>query len=202
VAPRRGLKDGYRRLVDISRPIVLPSHVQASLLPDEEVLWSGKPDPSALLTKRDAFFIPLSILWAGFAVFWEWSVVALGAPVLFTIWGIPFVAFGLYIVAGRFLVRRRYLENCLYVLTTRRALVATPKKVIAEPATSGPSQLSVTPDNSRASVLYGARPNDLFQLMLWRNLLQGGGGDGVSFENVRDVQPLLDAIRVAAADRR
>jgi hypothetical protein len=74
--------------------------VQASLLPDEEVLWSGKPDPSALLTKRDAFFIPLSILWAGFAVFWEWSVVAMGAPVLFTIWGIPFVAFGLYISPG------------------------------------------------------------------------------------------------------
>ena len=44
---------------------------QSELLQGEKILWVGQPDPSVHFAKADAFLIPFSILWGGFALFWE-----------------------------------------------------------------------------------------------------------------------------------
>jgi hypothetical protein len=92
------------------------------LVANERVFWTGRPDLSKRFTKADLYGIPFSLLWAGFAIFWETSVIASGAPIFFVLWGIPFVAIGLYLVVGRFAYRAWLRRRTLYAVTDRRVL--------------------------------------------------------------------------------
>ena len=97
--------------------------LRGRLLPGEHVLWAGQPDRAAYTFSGSLLLIPFTLLWAGFAFFWEYSVITAGAPPLFTLWGIPFVLIGLYMVAGRFVVARRDAGRTWYMLTDRRVLL-------------------------------------------------------------------------------
>ena len=90
------------------------------------MLWEGAPDPSVVFSKQDFFLIPFSLLWGGFAIFWEIGVSASGWG-FGTIWGIPFVLVGLYLIVGRFFYKRWDRRNTSYVLTDRRAVIVSAK---------------------------------------------------------------------------
>lgn len=94
------------------------------LAPGEHLLWSGQSDPRKLFTGRDAFLVPFSLLWGGFAVFWEVGVVRDGAPWFFALFGVPFVLIGLHIVFGRFIVKARRKRTEVYAVTDRRVFVS------------------------------------------------------------------------------
>jgi hypothetical protein len=92
------------------------------LLPGERLLWAGRPKTGLLLTAADAFLIPFSLLWGGFAIFWNVSVWSIRAPTFFRLWGMPFLAVGLYMIAGRFLHGAWLRGRTIYALTDRRIL--------------------------------------------------------------------------------
>ena len=95
------------------------------LLPNERVLWSGRPGQGLLLSRRDVFLIPFSLLWCGFAVFWETGVVSgKDAPAFFIFWGAMFVCIGLYFVFGRFLVDAWVRRGMFYAITNQRVLIS------------------------------------------------------------------------------
>jgi len=98
--------------------------VSSELSPGERLLWSGRPRTGLRLVSADAFIIPISVLWCGFAVFWAEGALKTAVPV-FASFGLVFVAAGLYFVFGRFItdaVRRR---NTVYGLTDRRAIIVS-----------------------------------------------------------------------------
>lgn len=93
------------------------------LLPEERILWQGRPEVRPFVWRGWWYLVPFSLLWAGFAIFWEINVLSNGAPFSFGIWGIPFVLFGLYLVFGRLFVARREAQHTTYAITDRRILV-------------------------------------------------------------------------------
>ena len=84
--------------------------VQPELLSSENLLWAGRPNPGVIFHSDDWYTIPFSLLWGGFAIFWEagvlgyWGKAQSGGPSTFmVIWGIPFIVMGQYLIWGRFL---------------------------------------------------------------------------------------------------
>jgi len=85
-------------------------------------MWTGQPDPRRVLGHSDLFVIPFSLMWGGFAVFWEVSVLISGG-FFFMIWGIPFVLMGQYLIWGRLLHKRWQRQRTICAVTDRRVLV-------------------------------------------------------------------------------
>jgi len=103
---------------------VAEADFQGRLLAGERIQWSGAPPGGILLAPGDALRIPFSVMWGGFAIFWEWGVLHAGhAPDFFVLWGIPFVLLGLYLIVGRFFVDAWIRAGTSYAVTNQRVLI-------------------------------------------------------------------------------
>lgn len=99
--------------------------IQAELEPSESLLWAGQPGQGIKLRRSESFMIPLSFLWGGFAIYWEYFVIKDGAPLFFRLFGIPFVLVGLYMMFGRFFVEAKQREKTFYGLTNTRVIIVS-----------------------------------------------------------------------------
>ncbi len=103
--------------------------LQPELMSGESVLWAGQPNPRVIFHSDDWMKIPFSLLWGGFAIFWEAAVLGLWghpqhpAPAFFVLWGIPFVVVGQYLIWGRFLYDAWIKRRTYYAVTDRRVVV-------------------------------------------------------------------------------
>lgn len=89
----------------------------------ERLLWSGRPQSGILIRSSDIFMIPFSLLWGGFAIFWEASVFKSGAPFFFLIFGSFFVVMGIYLMIGRFFIDAWQRGKTYYGLTNQRIII-------------------------------------------------------------------------------
>ena len=180
--------------VDPHRPLGV------DLRPGERLLWQGSPDPSVLFTRQDAYLVPFTLLWAGFACTWEVSALSSGDP-LFALFGDPFMLLGAYMVAGRFFVKRWRKRRTLYAVTTARALVLTGARSVQDMTIAyQPVDVRKSRDLSHVSVTIGAASG--------RQDYSNTGLDFFSQGNTRfglfdvaDVQGLLAALDQARGEQ-
>jgi hypothetical protein len=92
------------------------------LAPKESVRWSGRPAQGVVFRQSDMLFVPFSLIWCGFVIFWE-SLAVTSGEAFMMIWGVPFIAVGLYMVAGRFFYEAFVRSRTYYALTQNNALV-------------------------------------------------------------------------------
>jgi hypothetical protein len=101
---------------------------QRYLFAGERILWSGHPKRGIVFSRSDLIAVPFSLMWGGFAIFWNaqvWTDLNTGTANdwLFKLWGLPFLAIGLYLIVGRFFYDAWVRSHSYYAVTNERVLV-------------------------------------------------------------------------------
>lgn len=175
------------------------SVIRRELGPQERLLWAGQPRQGLVLRPVDIFMIPFSLLWAGFAFFWEFMAVRGGAPWFFALWGIPFMVVGCYVVFGRFIVDMRQRAKTVYGFTNERILiisgVLTRNVKSLNLQTLSDVSLSERPDGSGTITFgQGAPYSAWFQGMGW---WPGVPPSAPAFDQIPRAKEIYEAIRGA-----
>jgi hypothetical protein len=168
---------------------------------DEQILWAGRPVLGFVLRSSDAVFIPFSILWGGFAIFWETGVIVAGAPLLFKLWGVPFVVVGLYMMVGRFFVDMWQRGRTYYCVTSQRILIVRGRKTrsVISLDLAPLSEISLSEKRNGAGLIsFGRRA----QRVSWDNagnriLDRSNNGGWPCFELESEARKVFDLIRAA-----
>lgn len=175
------------------------SSIENELGEGERLLWKGRPRPGIRLRGSDALLIPFSLLWGGFAVFWEYMAlvkIPKNDPTgwLFPLFGVPFVLLGFYVIIGRFFLDAKIRETTEYAVTNRRAIILTTlfgRKIRSINLQTAPDiDLTEKPDRS-GTIAFGSVPYYGPQ----RNPWFPGATSRPAFEmidNVRDVYGIIE----------
>lgn len=171
------------------------------VLPEETLLWTGRPDPAKHFSASDVFMVPFSLLWGGFAIFWLISALVGGAPTPFALFGLPFVALGLYFIFGRFIYKANRKRQTVYGLTEGRALVGVGSGSLSEaPLQRTPVDQRRSRDGRHLTVTFGRSARGWFAGPSYANtgmdFFDRGNGQ-LGFYDVLDVPGLETALRGA-----
>jgi uncharacterized membrane protein len=183
--------------------------VERHLSPGEQIEWVGKPDPAKRFTRGDAFLIPFSIMWGGFALFWEAAAISSGSGFA-VLWGIPFVVIGLYMIFGRFIYKASRKRRTKYAVTNRRVMTIVRgrrgESVEATYLRSIPNISTTAAAGGRGSVEFGlSSPMTGWYANSGMEFLGRGqmASAGVSFFDIEDPRGVADLVeRLREADRR
>ena len=171
--------------------------LEFSLDRGERQLWAGVPRQGIAFRGSDVFMIPFSLLWCGFAIFWEMQVSTTGAPGFFLLWGIPFVLAGLYITVGRFFLDARRRARTAYAVTSDRVIINSglfaPTTKSLNVRTISDVTLQERP-NGTGTITFGAVSPfaGMYAGMSWRGIPQTP-----SFEMIPDARRVYNIIREA-----
>jgi hypothetical protein len=166
----------------------------------EHIVWTGRPAQGLRFSAKDTFLVPFSLLWGGFAVFWETNALTIAGSAsssvanIFPLFGIPFVLIGLYMIGGRFVVDAWARSKMTYALTDRRALIL--RRLVGERlitvTLANASQLRLTRNGSRGDIEFEPARSPFFNNSwgLWTPALDGAA----RFIGVEDA---VDVFRLA-----
>jgi hypothetical protein len=160
----------------------------------ERLLWWGQPPTGVILRSHDLFLIPFSVMWAGFAVFWEATAFLNDAPLFFLLWGIPFVAVGIYFVIGRFFHDAWRRSKTSYGITEQRIIIASPSETkMIDLASLGEIRFKESNDGT-GSIVFVVAPS-----IYWQNNygMRSENPAMPTFERIKEGKRVLSIIREA-----
>lgn len=179
--------------------------IERELRPGEKLLWKGKPAMGLKLRSSDLFQIPFSLFWGGFVLFWMFGAINATSqnqtdPIayIFPLFGLPFVAMGMYLIIGRFFVDAKIRANTDYAVTTERAIIVSgvfSRNVKSLNLKSIPDiSLSEKPDGS-GTITFAESSSALGGWMRARNSFPGLMNNQVpSFQMIADARRVSDII--------
>ncbi len=172
----------------VREPLPIPS--------DETVRWTGEPPTGLLWRRSDWALVPFSLVWTGFALFWESMVISAGAPLVMMLFGVPFVCIGVYLVAGRFAWDANLRARTRYAVTDRAAYIVVSgfRGVVRRYSGSGLDDVGVErSDDGSGTLRFGPDPRTTAQGSRTASFVAQN-----AFERVRDVDRAYEAVRAAA----
>ena len=184
------------------------STIKSELGTDEHLLWAGQPKQGVVLRGSDAFMIPFSLMWGGFAIFWEIMVLSmffvaeerppLGFALIFPLFGLPFVIVGLYMIFGRFIVDSKRRSKTVYGLTNQRIIVVSGLFSLKVKSMSlrTLSDVSLSEKSDRTGTITFGPSHPMswwFGTMSW----PGMPPVGPSFEMIQDAKTVYEQVREA-----
>jgi len=175
----------------------LENTLKSALSPHEKLLWTGQPKAGLILRSTDLFLIPFSLVWGGFAVFWETMAFRSGAPFFFKLWGIPFVLIGLYMIVGRFFADARKRKSTYYGLTNDRIIIKSGIFTTSIQSISLKNQPEITltqkADNS-GTISFGPLETGYARSSRIRGVDWAGAKQQTALELIPDVKTVYDKI--------
>jgi hypothetical protein len=181
----------------------VPQQLVGELAASENVLWSGQPQHGLALRGADALFIPFSLAWGGFAIYWEVTVLGSNAPLFFALFGLFFVVVGLYLIVGRFFVDAMQRTRTFYAVTSDRVVIVsglfsrTVRSIDLK--TFGEMSLSERRDGSGSIVFGTSSPLDWMYggMSAWPSWSGTGMRWAPRFEFIEDARAVYEIVRSA-----
>ena len=134
---------------------------QPLLSAGETLRWTGAPPTGLRFRAADAFLVPFSLFWGGFAFVWEGAALTHGGPPLFALWGVPFCLIGLYLIFGRFIFDAFQRAHTAYAVTDRAAYVVVDgpfaRTLVFNAQSIMPIELKVREGARAGSIHFGPR---------------------------------------------
>lgn len=170
--------------------------IQPELLSGESILWAGQPNHRVVFHKEDVFLIPFSLLWGGFAIFWEAGVSGFGgnnahsgAWTFGMIWGIPFALVGQYLIWGRFIYAAWKKKRTFYAATNRRVIVVQNgwnRQMASSYLDSLPTLIKEGASGGRGTLRFAQQDS------MWSGRRGWGAWDGMAVGNVPTFMDIED----------
>jgi len=165
----------------------------------ERLLWSGAARPGVMFRAADVFLIPFSLMWGGFAIFWEGLALKSDGPMFMKLWGIPFVLLGLYLIVGRFFHDAWKRGRTTYAVTSERIVIRCGGSEKSLPLRTLAEVTLKTRGDGGGSISFGAAP---FRAWSSAGLSWPGMPQVPTFENIADAQTVHELIRRAQSEAR
>src|SRR5260221_3758109 len=96
--------------------------IRRQLGPQEQLLWSGRPQQGLMFRASDVIAVPFTLVWC-YLVFSDGDIFTGRAPLYFTPFGFLFAFTGFYGLIARWFVDAADRKRTLYALTSERVLI-------------------------------------------------------------------------------
>lgn len=149
---------------------------------DEYVLWQGKPERGNYFRKESVFTIPFGLIFFAFACFWCFSASAFSP--IFALFGIPFMAVGLYVSFGSVIHRAIILSSTEYAITNKK-LIRVSKKRVDTVRADKIGELRIEMNGNGTGTITFMYPETYYRAGKWHKSYPDGAFGFHSIENVK-----------------